>query len=94
MQRKLIVLLILMSVALQGCLWKRHLLSIEDGPQKSAMVQTADQYFPSGLFGKTYHQFWECKDEGEKVVCQKACGDDTDLACPIYRPNNPNPTAR
>lgn len=87
-------LVVMIVPMLQGCLWKRQLLSIEDGPKQTALVQTADAYFPSGLFGKMYHQFWECKDEGEQVVCQKACGGDNDVACPVYRPSNPNPTAR
>lgn len=28
------------------------------------------------------HQFWLCEDAGDQLICERRCGEGTDLTCP------------
>lgn len=71
------------AALLTGCM-TRHMVRIEDHPnQPYTLLESLDHFtYIPGLWEKSVHQFWSCKDGASGLVCDKACGGDTGINCP------------
>ncbi|GEM_PF-1696037 len=64
-----------------GCT-RRTILAFDDHPTHSLTTLQAFQSKFYVFWGDSEHQFFLCTDTGDKLVCKRSCGGDTDLACP------------
>jgi hypothetical protein len=64
-----------------GCT-KRTILAFEDQPQHDLTTLQAYRTKNYLFWVDGEHQFFLCSDKGDRLVCQRACGGNTDLACP------------
>ena len=74
-------LLGLVGLSSTGCM-SRHVTSFEDHSRHpiTAMQTVRTNTF---LWTKTYtHEFFNCLEKGDTLVCKPICGDKTDLQCP------------
>jgi len=78
MRIQLIALAAVLVSTASGCIVSRTIVRIEDHPAKNAtLLETVDNW----SYVSQIHQFWQCKEEGAKLLCTKSCGAGTDLAC-------------
>ena len=64
-----------------GCV-SRTILSFEDHasyPVTSLEVFETRSYY---VYATHEHQFFNCADAGDKLVCKRSCGDKLDIQCP------------
>lgn len=74
---------LLAATLVTGCM-TRHIVRIQDHPTESlTLLESLDHftYFP-GVWEKSVHQFWSCKDGASGLQCDKACGGDSGIDCP------------
>lgn len=72
---KRLVILALALAAATGCS-SRALLSVQDGPgaagSRTTILKTLDtKYYV--VYGTAKFVFWECREEGGGLVCEKRC---------------------
>lgn len=66
---------IMLVATASGC--TRTIVSVTDHPRVNVtLMQTIDTDLLT-----TRHQFWECADEAEQVVCSKICGAESQPRC-------------
>lgn len=76
-----------LAFGVSGCLSSREIVTATDHMSESlTLVETVDTYFPFRLpdFARQVYRFWECRDEGERMVCNLACDGDDQALCPHY----------
>lgn len=87
MIRRVAPYLILISIAalFTGCLSSRRIVKVNDHPTKMGTVlETRDVYSIASLYPvRIVKQFWQCSEKGDALRCQRICGTDKDVACPV-----------
>lgn len=82
-----LALMLALGFGATGCLSSREIVTATDhGSESLTLVETVDTYFPFRLpdFGRQVYRFWECRDEGESMICSLACDGDDQAKCPSY----------
>ncbi|MFO0665617.1 MAG: hypothetical protein U0174_16800 [Polyangiaceae bacterium] len=70
-----------------GCM-SRSVTSFEDHQRHPVTAMEAVRT-NTYLFSKTYtHEFFNCQEKGDTLVCKPLCGSKTDLQCPAYTPGS------
>lgn len=69
---------------LSGCAAQHKIMRFEDHPvTETQMSRLEIMKVQSYVFTAiAEHQFWLCRDTGDALECTRACGGDTDVACP------------
>ena len=77
--------IIFLTSILSGCLTNRRILSVNDHPTKmGTVIETRDSYTIAYIYPfKQVHQFWQCSDKGSTIKCDRICGTNTQLECPV-----------
>jgi len=74
-------LLLALALLSTGCL-HRSLTAVRDvGGSDTTLIETSD-LFDVYLYKQVTHVFWQCKETGQVLACERACGGTTDLTCP------------
>ena len=64
-----------------GCM-HRSLTSVRDVPNSNTtLIETAD-VLNLYVYSQVKHVFWQCKEQGQTLTCERACDGNTDLTCP------------
>jgi hypothetical protein len=74
-------LLLALALLSTGCV-HRSLTSVKDvGGSDTTLIETSD-LFDAYVYKHVTHVFWQCKETGQTLTCERACGGTTDLTCP------------
>lgn len=75
---------LVLAGASAGCTAQRQIMRFEDHPDPEAKMSRLEiMKVQSYVFTAiAEHQFWLCRDAGDVLECARACGGDTDIACP------------
>lgn len=79
--KSLTMLAVALAAAASACTTYtiRH---FDDHPTENVTQLETNKIEDWGFFTSFEHQFWLCQDKGDKLVCERRCGDGTDLTCP------------
>lgn len=80
--KKTLFIALFASLMLAGC-FTRTVQYVEEHEKAPTLLITTDDHWNFLIFQRHTQQFWECLDSGKQVTCKKACGDGTDLQCPV-----------
>jgi hypothetical protein len=61
---------------------KRTILQFEDHNRHPATAMQAGMVKNYVFWVTAEHQFYSCSEQGDKLVCKRLCGGQTDLECP------------
>lgn len=78
-------LLFALAAGSTACLTSREIITATDHSTNGlTLVETVDTYFPFRFpdGGREIYRFWECKDEGDQMVCRLACDGAGQAKCP------------
>ena len=64
-----------------GCA-KRTILAFDDHQNHNLTTLQAFHTKSYVVYTTEEHQFFFCTDTGDKLVCKRSCGGNTDLVCP------------
>lgn len=81
--RKLIfvIILVIIPLILVNCT-NRNILRVSDNQARPVMTLETYKISNYLLYINHEHEFWNCEDKGETIICTRACGGNTDLVCP------------
>lgn len=69
------------AALVSGCVNYRVVNVVDHHAQGTTQLETMKT--TDYLFAATVeHQFWLCDDKGTELVCERRCGEGTDLQCP------------
>ena len=76
------LMLVALASLLAGCLTGRAINRIEDHPEKNITILETTDTFSYLVYGEVIHQFWQCEQAADKLVCKPICGPKSDVQCP------------
>lgn len=73
-----------LAAALTGC-HQYKILKFEDHDNAETRLNQLQVMKVSNFFVMAIaeHQFWLCTDNGDELVCNRSCGGDLDVECPL-----------
>jgi hypothetical protein len=82
MKTRILAATVLVGAAFSTGCAKRTILAFDDHQSKNLTTLQAFRTKNYLFWTDAEHQFFFCTDSGDKLVCKRSCGGNTDLECP------------